>query len=83
MHLKGALHTHSTCSDGTLSIAEVARERPGEAARRYSGKEGMEGVVGKGPLWLNAVSMLFNLAMLALGIAILAAAIFMLVQSPS
>jgi hypothetical protein len=23
MHLKGALHTHSTCSDGTLTIAEV------------------------------------------------------------
>ena len=25
MHLKGALHTHTTCSDGDLSIEEVVR----------------------------------------------------------
>jgi hypothetical protein len=67
---------------GRESIAEVARERPGEAARRHAGTEGAEGIVGKGPLWLNAASTLFNLAMLALGIAILAAAILMLLKGP-
>ena len=25
MHLKGALHTHTTCSDGEMSVAEVVR----------------------------------------------------------